>query len=58
MAPKSAADKRLSCISHILRMIPFSRVQRAKVKLPKRSEKRKYDDQSSLKGLKFVAAKY
>jgi polyphosphate kinase len=39
-------------------MIPFSRVPRAKVKLPKRSDKRKYDDQSSLKGLKFVAAKY
>jgi polyphosphate kinase 2 len=49
---------RLNCISHILRMIPFSRVPRAKVKLPKRSDKRKYDDQSSLKGLKFVAAKY
>ena len=49
---------RLNCISHILRLIPFSKVQRAKVKLPKRSDKRKYDDQSSLKGMKFVAEKY
>ena len=49
---------RLNCISHILRPIPFKKVQRAKVKLPKRSNKRKYDDQSSLKGMKFVAEKY
>ena len=49
---------RLNCISHMLRHIPFSRVQRAKIKLPKRSDKRKYDDQSSLKGMKFVAEKY
>jgi polyphosphate kinase 2 (PPK2 family) len=49
---------RLNCISHLLKLIPFSKVQRAKVKLPKRSDKRKYDDHSSLKGMKFVAEKY
>jgi len=49
---------RLNCISHILRMIPFKTVSRAKVKLPKRSNKHKYDDQVTLKGMKFVAEKY
>jgi polyphosphate kinase 2 (PPK2 family) len=49
---------RLNCISHILKLIPFGRVARAKVKLPKRSSKGKYDDQTPLKGKKFVAEKY
>ena len=49
---------RLNCISHILNRIPFKKVSRAKVKLPKRPEKGKYDDQLSLKGMKFVAEKY
>jgi len=45
---------RLNCISHILKQIPFKKISRPKVKLPKRSEKHKYDDQASLKGRKFV----
>jgi polyphosphate kinase 2 len=49
---------RLNCISHILKRIPFQPVARAKVKLPKRSDKRRYDDQASLQGKKFVAEKY
>jgi polyphosphate kinase len=49
---------RLNCISHILKRIPFEKVSRAKVKLPKRPEKEKYDDHLSLKGMKFVAEKY
>jgi polyphosphate kinase 2 len=49
---------RLNCISHILSQIPFEKVSRPKVKLPKRSKKHKYDDQLSLKGMKFVAEKY
>jgi polyphosphate kinase 2 len=49
---------RLNCISHILELIPYKKVARAKVKLPKRSSKRKYDDQASLQGRKFVAEKY
>ena len=43
---------RLNCISHILKQIPFKKISRPKVKLPKRSEKHKYDDQASLKGTK------
>ena len=49
---------RLNCISHILNKIPFKKISHVKVKLPKRSEKRKYDDHLSLKGMKFVAEKY
>jgi polyphosphate kinase len=49
---------RLNCISHILERIPFKKVARAKVKLPKRSDKGRYDDQASLRGLKFVAERY
>ncbi len=49
---------RLNCISHILTRIPFERVSHAKVKLPKRSNKHKYNDQVSLNGMKFVAEKY
>jgi hypothetical protein len=49
---------RLNCISHILKQIPYEKVSRAKVKLPKRSNKQKYDDHLSLNGMKFVAKKY
>jgi polyphosphate kinase 2 len=49
---------RLNCISHILNQIPAKKVTRSKIKLPKRSNKRKYDDQSTLKGKNFVAQKY
>jgi polyphosphate kinase 2 len=49
---------RLNCICHILEQIPFEKVSRPKVKLPKRSNKHKYDDQVSLNGMKFVAEKY
>jgi len=49
---------RLNCITHILKRIPFEKVSRPKVKLPKRSDKGKYDDHASLKGGKFVAQRY
>jgi polyphosphate kinase len=49
---------RLNCISHILDTIPYKKISRPKVKLPKRADKHKYDDQAPLKGRKFVAEKY
>ena len=49
---------RLNCISHILKAIPFEKVRKPKVKLPKRSNKGKYDDRATLKGRHFVAEKY
>jgi hypothetical protein len=49
---------RLNCISHVLKSIPYKRIDRAKVKLPKRTTKGKYDDQASLKGRRFVAERH
>jgi len=49
---------RLNCIAHLLDLIPYKKVQREKIKLPKRSDKGEYDDQASLKGRKFVPEKY
>ena len=49
---------RLNCIAHILNSIPYKKIKRKKVKLPKRSDKGKYDDQASLKGRRFVAERY
>jgi polyphosphate kinase len=49
---------RLNCISHLLAQIPYKKIRKDKVKLPKRSNKDKYDDQISLKGRKFVAERY
>jgi len=49
---------RLNCISHLLSMIPYRKVPRDKVKLPKRKNKDTYDDQASLKGRRFVPEKY
>jgi polyphosphate kinase len=45
---------RLNCISHILNAIPYKKVERQKVKLPKRSNKGEYDDMGSLNGRSFV----
>ena len=49
---------RLNCIAHLLKTVPYRRVARDKVKLPKRSDKGRYDDQASLRGMKLVAERY
>ena len=49
---------RLNVISHILKAIPYKKVARDKVKLPKRSDKGKYDDQATLRGRNFVVERY
>jgi polyphosphate kinase 2 len=49
---------RLNCITHLLSLIPYEKVPRKKVKLPKRSMKRAYDDQATLQGRRFVPEKY
>ena len=49
---------RLNCIAHILKLIPYKKIPREKIKLPKRSMKGAYDDVSSLKGRKFVEELY
>ncbi len=49
---------RLNCIAHLLSLIPYEKVPRDAVKLPKRSGKGKYDDQASIAGRTFVPEKY
>ncbi|KRR11352.1 polyphosphate kinase [Bradyrhizobium jicamae] len=49
---------RLNVISHILNTIPYKKIARDQVKLPKRSNKGRYDDQASLRGMKFVEERY
>lgn len=49
---------RLNCISHILSLIPYRKILRKKVKLPKRSGKGAYDDLAFLKGRKLVSERY
>lgn len=49
---------RLNCISHLLSLIPYKKLPREKVKLPKRSNKGEYDDQASLKRRRFVPERY
>jgi polyphosphate kinase 2 len=49
---------RLNCISHLLGLIPYKKVARKKVKVPKRSTKRAYDDQATLEGKRFVRERY
>ena len=49
---------RLNCISHILTTIPPGPVPLPKIRLPKRSNKGKYNDEKSLRGRSFVTDRY
>jgi len=49
---------RLNVIAHILSQIPYKKVDRAKVKLAARSDKKKYDDRASIAGRRRVEQRY
>ncbi|HXX74133.1 MAG TPA: polyphosphate kinase 2 [Nitrospiraceae bacterium] len=49
---------RLNCITHLLSRIPYKKLPREKIKLPKRSKKYKYDDQTTLKRRNFIPEVY
>ena len=49
---------RLNCIAHVLKTIQHKKVSRDRVRLPKRSDKGRYNDQATLRGLNFVAERY
>jgi polyphosphate kinase len=49
---------RLNCISHFLSLIPYKKVPREKIEMPKRSMKGSYDDKATLQGRRFVPEKY
>jgi polyphosphate kinase 2 len=48
---------RLNCIAHLLKTIPYKKMSRDKVQLPKRSDKGRFNDKA-LRGVKFVAERY
>jgi polyphosphate kinase 2 len=49
---------RLNCIAHLLKLIPYKRMQKDKVKRPERSDKGRYNDQAGLRRMTFVAERY
>ena len=49
---------RLNCIAHLLKLIPYKKLPREKIKLPERSMKGAYDDQATLKNRTFVPERY
>jgi polyphosphate kinase 2 len=49
---------RLNCITHLLSLIPYKKLPREKIKIPKRSNKGKYDDQATMSGRQFIPEVY
>ena len=49
---------RLNCIAHVLKTIPHKKVARDKIRLPKRSNKGRYNDQVRFHGMNFVVEHY
>jgi hypothetical protein len=49
---------RLNTIAQLLKLVPYEKLSRKKIKVPKRSTKGAYDDQASLRGRRFVPEKY
>jgi polyphosphate kinase 2 len=49
---------RLNTIAFLLKQIPHHKVTRTKVKLPRRSQKRAYDDEATLARRRFVPEQY
>ncbi|HZF20309.1 MAG TPA: polyphosphate kinase 2 [Burkholderiales bacterium] len=49
---------RLNCIAHLLEQVPYKKLKRGKIDLPKRSKKHEYDDEATLKGRRFIPEKY
>jgi len=49
---------RLNTIAHLLKLIPYKKVDHPKVRLPDRSKKHAYDDEASLARRKFIPEVY
>jgi polyphosphate kinase len=49
---------RLNCISHLLKSIPYKPLSPERVKLPKRSDKGRYNDRAILRRMNVVSEKY
>lgn len=51
-------EARLNCISHMLDQIPYQKIKRKRVSLPKRDNSKAYDDQASMSNRRYVMEKY
>jgi len=49
---------RLNCIAHLLKSIPYKQVSHVRVKLPRRSEKGRFNDQRTLRSVNLVAERF
>jgi len=49
---------RLNCIAHFLSLIPYKKLSRDEVELPKRSMKHAYDDAAPMKKRNFIPSVY
>jgi polyphosphate kinase len=54
----SKKHARLNCISHLLSLLPYQKIERPKVKLPKRSAKNAYDDIATMTGRHWIPETY
>jgi len=49
---------RLNCISHFLSLVPYKRIKRKTVEIPRRSKSGAYDDESSIANRRFIEQRY
>ena len=49
---------RLNCITHLLSLIPYKEIPRKSIKLPKRSDKGKYDYKGAMIGRNYIPERY
>jgi polyphosphate kinase 2 len=49
---------RLNLIAHFLKQFPYEPIEREKIKMPDRSEKHAYDDQTTLAKRRFIKERY
>ena len=45
---------RLNAIAHLLSVVPYKKLKREKIDLPKRAKKHAYDDEAAIKDRRFV----
>jgi polyphosphate kinase len=54
----SKKHARLNCIRHLLGLLPYEKIERPKVKLPKRSMKHAYEDIATMKDRRWIPEAY
>jgi len=54
----SKRHARLNCISHLLSVLPYKRINQPEVRMAKRSTKHAYDDVATMKGRRWIPEAY